>query len=100
MARSGEKLGQKPTAKAGGCSSGPGDGGSALPELRRLEKHLPTRFLLGKKTPKPTKKPNKQLNSLERLSAIVSELGGKAEQHGEWGDTSLSMMLESRPSPA
>ena len=54
VARSEQKLGQKPTAEAGGCSAGPGDGGCALPELRRLEKHHLACFLLGenKKTTK------------------------------------------------
>ena len=95
MARSGEKLGQKPThpLRLGAAAQGQGDGGCALPDLRRLEKHPPAHFLLG------DKKKKHQLSSPERLSAIASELGRKAGQCGEPADTSPTM-LERRPGPA
>lgn len=90
MARSGEKLGQKPSAEAGGCSAGPADGGCALPELRRLEKHPPARIMLGKKNPKFSRK----------IKCDHIQAGGKAGQRGERADTSPSTMLERRPGPA
>lgn len=66
----GKNWGRSPPRRLGAAAQGKGDGGCALPELRR-EKNPLARFLPGEK--------NTQPSSPERLSAIVSVPG--------WGES-------------